>query len=255
MKNPALLCICLVLCAFAGGCSVGASAQLGYTQMAVSGDLGLTTGALGVPSSAHQDIESAFGLGDPQGSPYVRAQTDLGFAVLTGSGFLFSEKGTGRLDADFGGISAGTPVESSLDFANAKVSMSFDFGIGPVKVSPGLAVDVFDVNFRARETSFGNTEEVDQVLFVPLLFLRAEADLAGVKGIAEVGYLKTPEVDNAEAEVLDLELLAEVQVVSNLSAFVGYRLIDLQGKGDSDGDSFDIDLQVSGWMIGGVLRF
>ncbi len=255
MKNPILLSICFLACAAAAGCSAGASVQLGYTQMAVSGDLGLATGALGVPSSAHQDIESAFGLGEDQGSPYVRAQADLGFAVLTGSGFQFSEEGTGQLNADFGGIPSGTPVESSLEFANAKVSMSFDFGIGPVKVSPGLALDVFDVDFSARETTFNNTEEVDQVLFVPMLFLRAEAELAGIKGIAEVGYLKTPEVDNAEAEVLDLELLAEVQLMTNLSAFVGYRLIDLEGNGESDGDSFDIDMQVSGWTVGGVLRF
>lgn len=255
MKSPRLLATCLVLLAVTGACSVGASAHVGYTQMAVSGDLGLATGALGVPSSAHQDIESAFGLGDPQGSPYVRGQTDLGPVVLTGSGFLFSESGSGQLNADFGGIPSGTPVESSLDFANAKLSATFDFDLGPVKLSPGLGLDLFDVQFSARETTFGNTEEVDQLLFVPLLFLRAKAELGGIAGVVEVGYLKTPEVDNAEAEVLDLELMAEVQMASNVWAFAGYRLIDLQGNGESGGDSFDIDMQVSGWTIGGSLRF
>lgn len=248
---------CLAVAAVLGGCAGGASAHVGYMQVAVSGDLALTTGAGGVSSMAQQDIESAFGLGDDQGAPYVRAEAGAGVVTFAGSGFLFSDSGTGTLNEDFGGIPASTGVESSLDFANAKLSATFDLGldIGPVKISPGLAVDLCDVQFSARELTLGTTESFDELLFVPLLFLRTAVELDRFRGVVEVGYLQTPEVDGGKSTVLDLELLAELQLVGDLSAFVGYRLIDLAGYGDSGGDSFDVDLQVSGWMIGGALRF
>lgn len=255
MKTLLLTLVGLAGAAALGGCSVGASAYVGYTEVGVGGDIALTTGSGGTPATAHQDIESAFGLGEEQGSPYARVQGDLGFVTLTGSGFLFSEDGTGTLNADFGGISASTPIESSLDFANAKISATFDFGIGPVTISPGLAVDVCDVQFSARELTLNTTESVDELLFVPLVFVRGEVELGGIAGIVEIGYLQTPEYDDAKSTVLDVELLAEVEVAGNFRAFAGYRLIDLEGYGETDGDSFDIDLEISGWMIGGALRF
>ncbi len=251
-----LLCaVALPIAAFLGGCSAGASAMVGYTQMAVSGDIGLSTGIGGVPSTARQDIESAFGLGDEVGSPYARGQADLGFAVLTASGFLFEESGSGVLNSDFGGISASTPVDTTLDFFNAKASLTFDIGVGPVTLAPGLAVDVFDVEFTARETTLNTSESIDELLFAPLIYLRAEVELGGLTGIGEIGYLQTPEVDGAEATVLDAELMLQLELASNLGLFAGYRLLDLDGYGESGDESFDIDLQIRGWMVGGVLRF
>ena len=113
--------------------------------MAVSGDIGLSSGIGGLPASAHQDVDSAFGLGDSQGSPYGRAQLDLGVPVLTVSAFRFEEQGTGELSGSFGGIPASTSIESELSFTNIKASATFDIDLGPVKVAPGLAVDVFDL--------------------------------------------------------------------------------------------------------------
>jgi hypothetical protein len=253
MKTSASLLLLLLGSTLAGGCSVGAHVAAGYTQVAVSGDLGLTTGTGGV--SNVQDIEPAFGLGDDQGSPYVRAEADLGFARLTGSAFRFEESGEGVIDGAFGNIPSGTQTRSNLEFTNVKASLGFDFGLGPVSISPGLALDVFDMQFVARDPVSQATEEFDDVLFLPLLNLGAEVELFGIAAAAEIGYLKTPEIDNAETEVLDFEAMLRWDFGSNLGVFAGYRYIDLQGEGETGGDSVDVNFQVSGWTIGGMLRF
>lgn len=234
---------------------VGATAELGWTQMSVDGDIALASATGGVPASASQDIGSAFGLGDEQGSPYLRGQLDLGTLVLTASAFAFEERGQGVLNATFGGLSATTPVATELEFANAKISAAFDFDLGPVKLSPGLALDLFDFRFKATETTFGNSEQIDEFTPVPMLFLRGEAGISAVAAVVEVGWLKTPEIDSAELMLLDLEALVELRLAPGFHLFAGYRSIDIDGKGETDTDSFEVDLSVSGWLIGGGLRF
>lgn len=241
---------------FLSACSsVGLTGQVGYTQMAVRGDIALTSGLGGVPSSANQDVESAFGLGDAQGSPYGRAQLDLGVPVLTLSAFRFEEQGRGELTGSFGGIPASTPVESELKFTNVKGSLTFDIDLGPVKLSPGLGVDVFDLYFQARETTFGNSEKIDELVPVPLLYLRAEAELGPVCLVAEGGYLDTPKIQDTEGRVLDLEAMLEWRFLGLGEVFVGYRRLDVDALGKSGSDSYDVSLIVDGWTIGGGIRF
>lgn len=246
------LCAMLLL----GACAAPSGAiDVGYTMMAVSGDIALSSGVGGVTSGSNQDIESAFGLGDDQGSPYVRAQLDLGSPVFTASGFMFSESGQGVLDATFGGIPGSTPVETELDFANVKFSMTFDIPLGPVTIAPGLGVDVFDLHFKATETTLGNSEEIDEIVPVPLLFLRAQAGLGPVTFVGEGGYIDTPDMDGAGGTVLDLEARVDWQILPMLALFAGYRRIDIDAYGETDSESFAVDLLVDGWMVGGGFRF
>lgn len=239
-----------------GACSsVGVTGQVGYTQMQVSGNLALTSGTGPVSAASEQDIGSAFGLGDRQGSPYLRAQADLGVPVLTLSAFQIEESGAGTLESTFGGLSTNTPVRSDLEITNAKASLTFDIGLGPVKVSPGLALDVFDLYFKATETQFGNSETIDELIPFPLLFLRAEAGLGPVSCVGEIGFLETPEIDGAKGRVLDLDVMVEWSVLPLVEVFAGYRLIDIAARGQTDTESFDADLQIDGWVLGGGIRF
>src|SRR5262245_8896349 len=178
---------CGILLLTATGCApLRVSAQAGYTQVAVSGDMALESGSSSGPPQTSQDIESAFGLGDEQGSPWLRVQFDCGVPVLTASGFWLKETGTGVLDENFGGLPTATPVTSDLDLGVGKFSCTFDIEFGPVKLSPGLAVDVFDLEFSVTEISLGNREEIDEILAVPMLFLRGEASLDVLGFVAEV---------------------------------------------------------------------
>ncbi|MDO8348959.1 MAG: hypothetical protein Q7T30_01895 [Planctomycetota bacterium] len=237
-------------------CSMAAATgEIGFTQMEVGGDIALASAAGGVPPSASQDIGSAFGLGERQDSPYARGQVELGTLVFTASAFRFAERGQGVLNATFGGLAKDTAVSTDLEFANCKLSGAFDIDLGPVTLSPGLAVDLFDFRFQATETTFGNSERIDEFLPVPMLFLRAAAEAGILAAAVEVGYLQTPEIDASEVLLLDLEALVELRVAPGFHVFGGYRAMDIDGRGETDSSSFEVDLSVRGWVIGGGVRF
>ncbi len=242
-------------CVLASGACTGFSVQAGYMQIDVGGDFALAEGTTGTGDAVAQDIGTAFGLGSPQGSPYLRARLDAGAFAFTASGFLFEESGAGQLDASFGGLPAATPVASRLEFGCAKLAAVYAFEVGPVTLAPGLAVDVFDLEFRAEEQALGNAEVIDEVIGVPLLFCRAETQLDAFAVALEIGYLDTPRIDSAEGSCLDAELTVACTVLPDVDLFAGYRFIDIDANGDTGNESFGIDLQVRGWVIGGGLRF
>jgi len=260
MQRPALVDIRFLLpvgsvMALASCSPIGWTVQAGYTQLEVGGDIALASGTGGTGGAPEQDVGTAFGLGDPRGSPYLRAQADLGAVVLTASGFEFRESGDGRLDSTFGGLPASTPVHTDLQLGCAKLSATYDFDLGLVKISPGLAIDVFDLDFRAEEQSLGNAEEIDEIVGVPMLLVRAEAGIGVVDVVAEIGYLETPRIDRNKGRFLDAELMVEGSVLPLLHVFAGYRYIAIDATGDTGTDSFGIDLQVRGFVVGGGLRF
>jgi hypothetical protein len=255
MRNLPAACL-LLATTWCAGCAVtSASGEVGFTQMSVGGDIALASGTGGVPPGSNQDIGSAFGLGDPQGSPYLRGHVAFDSLVFTGSAFWFDEHGQGTLDATFGGLAEATPVSTVLEFANCKLSGAYAFDLGPVVLSPGLALDLFDFHFKATETTFGNSEEIDEIMPVPMLFLRAAGEVGIVEGSVEVGYLQIPEIDHSEVLLLDLEALLQVHVTPSFLLFAGYRAIEIDGKGETDTSSYEVDLSVSGWSIGGGVRF
>lgn len=229
------------------------SAQAGYAQLSLDGDLGYVNGS----SSAEirQDIESAFGLGDDQGSVYGRASVDFGVPTLTASGFLFEDEGQGVLTADFGdNLVANTPVASEFSMANAKVSYVFDISLGPVTVSPGIAADFIDLSMEVRDTLGIVSEKVELQAPIPLAFLRAGLDFGIVGAMVEGGYMQV-DIDDVEAKMLDIEALVELRPLDWLNVFAGYRSIQVQAEGLIDEDQADIDIGVSGWLIGGGIRF
>jgi hypothetical protein len=152
--------------------------------MAVRGDLALANDN---GSTAQQDIRSAFGIGEAQGSLYLRAQAKAGAPVFSGSVFSLDESGEGRLDSDFGGLASGTPVRSELNLVCGKLAAAYGFDLGVLTLAPGLLVDVIDVDFRATELVLGNREEIDEVLAIPMPFLRAEAGFGAWRAVGEAG--------------------------------------------------------------------
>ena len=246
----------LLGCLWSGACaSVEVTAQAGFTQVSVGGDIALAQGSSGAGVTAEQDVGSAFGLGDQQGSPYARARFDFDGPVVTASGFLFRERGQGVLDAAFGGISAATPVETVLDFGCAKLTGAYDLDLGPVVVSPGIAVDVFDLDFQVSDTTFGNREEIDEIVAVPMLFVRAAAAVGALGFVGEVGYVGTPEVGDSKGSLLDAEAMVEWSLAPRGELFAGYRFLDIDANGDTGSESFVLDLHVGGWFVGGGIHF
>src|SRR5206468_8641920 len=137
------------------------------------------------------------------GSPYVRVQLDLGTPVLTASAFKFEEHGQGHLNAQFGNIAAGTDVDSDIQFTNAKVSLAFDIPLGPLKIAPGIAADVFDLDMHVQDTGGSTTEDLEVIAPVPMAFVRAEGDLGIVSAVGELGYIKIPEIHDVKGTFWD----------------------------------------------------
>ena len=92
---PFLLLLVLASCGSAGLKLFG-----GYSQLQLTGTAGLDDSG-GGGGFTQVDVVDDLGLGSEVGSPYGRAEIDLGLIHLTGSGFLFEETGSGTLSADF----------------------------------------------------------------------------------------------------------------------------------------------------------
>jgi hypothetical protein len=165
------------------------------------------------------------------------------------------ESGTGRLQGDFGGLPASTPVQADLELGLTKLTATVPFAFGPLRLAPGLQLDVLDLEFTAQETATGNREEIDDALFLPLLHVRGELTLGPVCIGLDLGALDTPTIDDASATVLDVELLVEWSVLAQGHVFAGYRHLEFDAAGTSGDDRLAVDLDLTGWTLGFGLRF
>lgn len=227
--------------------------QGGYAQLALDGDAGYATGTGSIV--IQEDIERSLGLGDDQGSPYARVAMDFGVPVLAVSAFSFEENGRGLLTQDFGDVSAGLPVLTDFEMLSAKVSYLFQIPIGIGSIAPGLAANFVDMSIFVRDTIGVASEDVQLQAPLPMAMARLEIDaIPGVQLSAEAGYIRV-DVDDVDAELLDVEALLEVTALDPVNLFVGYRAISLEGEGEIDGDNIDVDLGLSGFLIGGGVHF
>ena len=244
----------LTLCSalYVAGCSSpSASVQLGYVATELSGDIALDTGG----GINEQGLNSAFGLGDTQGSPYLRGQVGAGGPVFTGSILYVQDSGDGQLDGGFGGLNPNSDVRSNFDLGLAKVSAAYEIGLGPVSVAPGLMVDVCALDFTAQNAASGIGEEIDELLVIPMPFVRAEAGLGAFAAVGELGYVEIDGIGDTDGAFLDAEVMLEYYPIPFTSVFVGYRHVEIDGDGSSSDDAFSADLDLQGWMIGGGIRF
>jgi hypothetical protein len=229
------------------------TAQAGFAQLALDGHFGYVDGS--TTANIDQDVESAFGLGDDQGSPVVRAGLDMGLVHVLASGLMFEDEGTGTLQANFGNnLTAGTVVQSEFDFNCAKIALVFDIPIGPVTIAPGFGVDYVDLMVNVRDTFGVAVEEADLTAPIPLLFLRGDVDFSIFNAALEIGY-SAVDTSDIDAKLLDVEAMLEVEALGWLNFFAGYRLIQFEADGLIDDDTYDIDLGLSGSMLGGGVRF
>jgi hypothetical protein len=239
----------------------------GFASLALDGDIGFTPattdsenaqrsfGDGGSGTAIRQDIDDALGLGDHGGSPYLRAEVDLGVPVLSLSGLVFEDSGNGVLQQQFGSnLPATTPVSSDFELTNLKAALAFDLGFGPVKISPGLALSYIDLNVGAEDVLGVFREELDLQAPIPLAFLRGSIDLAYVALVAEVGYMEI-DVEDLRAEMLDVEALLEFRPTKMFNLFLGYRSLQVRADGRINDDRVDIDVGLSGFILGGGFRF
>lgn len=243
----------LLLCA---ACSApSARLHAGFLQSELTGDLALSGSVRGVSANISTDVESGLGLVDAAGSLYTRAELDPGPVRLTASAFRYDQTGNGRLQADFGGISAGADVASDIRLGTLKGAISIDLiDVGPVRISPGVGADLFALDATVTESLTGQTERIDELLPVPMVFVQGEVDVGPVSVTLDVGGMDGS-YDKFRGTFFDVEGLVLFSPVENVEVFAGYRWIAMDSSGSTDGQDYAADLNLSGWFLGGGLRF
>lgn len=254
--NPRFLPLILAA-AVSSGCStdIGARVYAGYMQAEFDGDVALSPNVV-TPLGNVNRVDGQLGIDDPSGSPYGRIDLELGPANLTVSGFSYDQDGTGMLNATFGNINAGAIVNSSLEMVNARGSLHFSLlDLGVFRLSPGVSIDYFDIDMTVSDTAnLGLFERIDVEAPVPMLFAEAELDFGIVAGVLDVGGIEV-DLPDADGTYFDLEALVRVEPLPHVHVFAGYRYIHLDADGTADGQPFEADLNLRGWMIGGGFEF
>lgn len=227
------------------------SAQLGYAQVELAGGIALSSAG---STSSVQDIGPTFGLGDRRDSPYVRTTAAVGDVTLTAAAFALRETGTGTLATSFGGLVAGTSVATDFELASLQLTAAYGFDLGPVTIAPGAALDVFALDIRVSADP-QNREEVDDVVAVPLPFLRAVVPFGAWRATAELGWLDAHDLTGADGRFVDGSVMVEWQLNESFHFVTGWRHFAVDASGDSGDDRVAVDLDVRGWFVGGGVVF
>ena len=230
-----------------------ARAHAAYMQPQLSGDVALASTTL--PATLGADVQDDLGV-DTEQSPYVRLELGTGIVNVTASAFQYGSSGSGVLDANFGNITAGVPVNSDIDVLNIRGAVTFDLiDLGPVRISPGLAVDYTDLDFEVRQTTGGTAiERLEVQIPAPLLYVQAEADLGPLIANIDAGGMKV-DLDEVDGTFWDIEAMLRYAPAEHFEIFGGYRLILVDGQGTVDGQAYDADVELSGWFAGGGISF
>ena len=159
------------------------------------------------------DIQDSLGLDDGEPSLLLRAELDAGPVRITGSAFQYSGEGTGTLTGDYGGIPASTQVQSEIDMLVGKAAVTFDLlDFDVVRFSPGVGVDIFTIDSTVTDINTMETESIDEVIPLPMIFLQAEADIGPVGLIVDAGGIDV-DYDEFSGTFFDIEAMAIVEPV------------------------------------------
>lgn len=230
-------------------------ADAGVMFLQSRGDVALQNsgGSLSLGGSRNE-LPDALDLGDAQPSPFVRLIADwdehhrvkLG---LTG----FGEDTTGTLQSDFGNIPAGSAVSTSMDYFAGTLAWSYDLVPGETfRVAPGVQAGFYSMNVAARSGAF--REKVTTDVIVPEVYLDGEANLGPVALFANLGVMSA-DLGDADGRYVDAEAGVALRPVRQFEFIAGWRHIVMDAIGRASSRDFDSDVYVTGWFIGGGVRF
>lgn len=226
-------------------------------------------GKLGLSSSTTTDVEtidlaSQLAIDDADRAPYPRAALDLGAFEFAAYGFKTQSTGRGVVAGDFGDITAGSAVDSDLDFKIGQVRALWDCVDGKaLQLGFGLAAEWVDVDFEVTEQVFDLKESIVIRQAIPLIAAHASLDLGGAMPggldlvpisveLSAAGL--TARFRDLDGTLLDLEGLVRWRL-GHFGLFAGWRHLLFQLAGSASDQSFDGNLTISGAVAGLTLRF
>jgi hypothetical protein len=229
-------------------------ADVGAVLATTSGEVALqNAGGTLVLDNTRNDIDDVFGLGEAEGSPYVRLEWEHALHRVRAHGFGIETEGSGTLINDYGGLVAGSNVTTKMRFFTTSASYAFEvWGNENFRLGLGGQLAYYSLDMSAR-SAIGFESLVTDVL-VPMPFVEFETYFSdftlGVNGGVMVANLGDGEVTCA-----DLEAYTRYQLTNEIDLLAGYRYMMIDGEGVAEDRDFQADMAVQGWFVGGGLRF
>lgn len=150
-----------------GACALPtAKVQPRFGLYSISGDGSYSDGMSG---GGTFDFEDEANLDDEE-TPALRAEVKFGAAHLIATADLPQFSGTGTVNVDIGGITAGSTVDTELDFGFFNGLVVFDLVPGDtVEVGIGVGLSYITLDQMYREQMFGTTEQDEEEFFLPVV--------------------------------------------------------------------------------------
>lgn len=255
--------LALLLALAAGACTAPrASLMPRYMDLDLDGDVAVSSTGV----TASNDF-SDVGLDDSEDALSFRADLSWLSPHLTLSTQDTGWSGSGTLSAaiDDGGIviPAGTQVNSKLDLAYHSAIVTFDLvPTSTVEAGIGPGIALVDISGQIADASGLTTETVDfdELLPMPMIAARTEVQIDRF----EIGVLLAGlgvEIDGDELAFVELDVHARYRLFGLTgdrvagSIGIGWRHLDIAAEYDDDGDSVDVDIEVSGPYFGFLISF
>ncbi len=199
------------------------------------------------------DLEEGLDLDDRDIVPAASVAVEwVGLRVQV-SGFQTDVEGEEVLGSDFGGIPAGTLVDTEGKLRNLRATLvlsGIDAGI--VKIRPGLGVEYID--FEIDADSIATTEKIEAFAVVPVAVLNGEVEIGPVRLVADVAGMYG-NYEDLEGTLIDGEATLRLGIGGPAEIFAGYRYLEGDLEGTTDGIPFDVALRLHGPIAGIGIRF
>ena len=259
MRLTSILALTFCTVAVLPSCApVAIRAGVGYAQYRMGGQVSLDSSSGGVSlGTVRNDLDDALDLGDGEGAVFVRVGVVWEKDRLEASGLGFSQNGSGVLANDFGDITAGTSVNTQLDFLNVRVAWShdvLDIGLGGVgvRLAPGVVVDTILTGIDVG--ALGAFEEVETLVVLPMPLLQTEVTLGSWSALIDLAAMDL-DLNDADGSYWDLSATLTWRPQESFEFLAGYRYLGMDTDGTADSRKFDADLDLRGWFIGAGVVF
>ena len=171
--------------------------------------------------------------------------------------FDASYEGSGNANLNFAGTPISGPVQSELDWAQARALATFDL-VPTDMVDIGIGLGVSYIDFQSRFTSGGNTEELEGSAPLPYPAAKASVEFWRIEVGGTAGWIEF-NADDVEARYLEADVYARLKLIGGGLVWgglvLGYRLVDTDIDFEDDGDFGRVDLEFSGPYAGLTVAF
>lgn len=244
------LAVALVTAAGMSSCAPQMLIAADYGALDAQGDLGVTTG--GGAGNSQNSLDD-LGLDGDAGTLGIAADFKWGVPHLSLAAAQASWDGSGVLSASYGGITAGTQVDSQAELGLYRALLTFDvLPTDAFELGIGFGASVIDLD--AEVTGGGTRESTDQAFPIPLLALRGGLRVWRIDLQAVLAGLSA-KVDGDEATYFETDFSGRFALFGehgdlNGSLVLGWRRFDLEAEYDDGGDHVNADLELDGPYFG-----